>query len=131
MGNNKGEVMRTYGYSLSLDIHGCDTSQFTRRNLKRFLNHLCNEIDMDREKLVFWDYNWHPRAKAKAPPHLKGTSLVQFISTSSIVIHTLDDMRRVYLDLFTCKPFDKKRAEATVLGWFGGEVVNSHFMERL
>ena len=120
-----------YGYSLSLDIHGCDPRRFTRKGIKRFLNHLCLEIDMKREKLVFWDYKWHPRARQKAPPHLKGTSLVQFISTSSIVIHTLDDMKRMYVDLFSCKPLDAQAAEAIFLGWFGGEVVQSHKMERL
>jgi len=39
---------------------------------------------------------------------LEGPSAVQFISTSTIVIHTLVNQRKVYLDFFSCKKFNPK-----------------------
>lgn len=86
---------------------------------------------MQRKKLVFWDYKWDPIAKKSAPAHLKGTSLVQFISTSSIVIHTLDDLQKVYIDIFSCKQLDRAVATQIVLHHFGGEIANSHYIERI
>jgi S-adenosylmethionine decarboxylase len=38
----------------------------------------------------------------------RGISAVQIITTSSIVFHGDDKNRCVYLDVFTCKPFDQK-----------------------
>ena len=121
----------SYGQSLILDLGDCDPSLFTRRHLKRFARALCTVIDMTPAKLVFWDYRYSPLAKRKAPPHLKGVSLVQFIETSTIVIHTLDDLRAVYIDLFSCAEFHSEIVLHFSADWFHGKVVNSHKMDRL
>jgi len=74
-------------------------------------------------KLVWWDYGGDEQSKAEAPPHLKGVSMVQFIETSTIVIHTLDDLKAVYLDLFSCGEFDGKAAAQFVADYFEGDIV--------
>lgn len=122
----------SYGKSLSLDLHDCDPALFNRRDLKKFVRDLCTCIDMTPAKLVFWDYRYSPFAKRSAPPHLKGTSLVQFIETSTITIHTLDDLRAVYIDLFSCKDFNAAVVITFARAWFGGQwVVNSSITERI
>ena len=95
-----------YGMELVMDLHDCDPTTFTRENLTQYFIDLCTMLDMRRADLHFWDYDGHERLKFNAPPHLKGTTAVQFISTSNITIHTLDDLRRVYLNIFTCKEFN-------------------------
>ena len=122
--------MNSYGKSISIELHGCDSTLFTRKHLKRFVKELCVEIDMVPAKLVFWDYKYWPWAKAKAAPHLKGTSLVQFIQTSSIVIHTLDDLKAVYIDLFSCGDFDSEQVVWFAENYFNGQSINSEDMER-
>lgn len=84
-------VEKIYGYSSSLDMIKCDSSMFTRDSIEQFLIALCSEIDMEREDLHFWDYENDPEGHAAAPAHLRGVSAVQFIRTSSVVIHTLDE----------------------------------------
>ena len=123
--------MKTYGKELILDLHDCDPYSFTRKQLTKFFKLLCKELDMERGQLNFWDYKGYPEEKAKAPPHLKGTSAVQFISTSSIVIHTLDTMRRVYLDIFSCKEFDNEKVIRFSTMWFNGRVVKSTVIDRM
>ena len=111
-----------YGKELILDIHNCDISLFNRVDLERFVKRLCNLIDMEREDLYFWDYP--EEEKKNLPAHLKGTSVVQFIRTSDIVIHTLDDLRKVFINLFSCKPFNDEEASLFIEKWLKGKISN-------
>jgi S-adenosylmethionine/arginine decarboxylase-like enzyme len=52
-------------------------------------------------------------------PKTKGTSAVQFILTSTIVIHTLDLMKAAYVNIFSCKDFDTDEAAQFTAKWFG------------
>ena len=112
-----------YGKSISIDLHNCDVSLFNRRDLRKFVKALCIEIDMIRAKLVFWDWKYYPWLKRKAPPHLKGSSLVQFIQTSNVTVHALDDLKAVYVDLFSCGEYDSKKAADFIAEYFKGEIV--------
>lgn len=109
----------------------CDTSLFNRKDLRKFLIAFCAFIDMEREDLHFWDYFRDPEGYAKAPVHLKGTSLVQFIKTSNITIHTLDDVKRMYINVFSCKSFDHKAAIQFICDWFKGKVDSTTSVVRL
>ena len=64
-------------------------------------------------------------------PHTQGTSAVQFILTSSIVIHTLDQLRAVYINMFSCKEFDPKVAEQFSVKWFGAGDCSARFIDRV
>ena len=98
--------MEKYGVELILDMHGCDSSTFTRESIGRYFKRLCELIDMKREALYFWDDIGVPEEERQTLPHTQGTSAVQFILTSSIIIHTLDQLAAVYVNIFSCKEFD-------------------------
>ena len=123
--------MAVYGKELIIDLHNCNPSTFTRKSLKQYFIKLCKLIDMKRAKLTWWDDYNVPEEERQTEPHLKGTSAVQFIMTSSIVIHTLDLMGTVYINIFSCKPFDAKVAKKFTENWFNGNIVNSHEIDRL
>lgn len=112
-----------YGKSIAVDLHNCNVSLFNRRDLKKFVKALCVYIDMTPAKLVWWDYGADEQSKAEAPPHLKGVSMVQFIETSTIVIHTLDDLKAAYVDLFSCGGFDGEAAARFMAEYFEGDIV--------
>ena len=116
-------MMKSYGKELILDLHQCDASTFTRKSLKMFFNLLCEAIDMEPEKLVWWDDLYTPEKEKETEPHLVGTSAVQFIKTSNITIHTLDIMKRVYLNIFSCKDFDAQIALNFCMKWFDCKLV--------
>lgn len=111
-----------YGKELILDIHDC-TEKFTRNSIKNFIDLLVYRIGMEAADFYWWDYD-DPDEKAAAPSHLKGTSAVQFITTSTIVIHTLDDLNKIYLNVFSCKDFESTVVVNLAEGWFGGKVIN-------
>ena len=123
--------MENYGVELILDLHGCDSSTFTRESIGGYFERLCELIDMKREELFFWDDIGVAEEDKQTSPHTQGTSAVQFILTSSIVIHTLDQLRAVYVNMFSCKEFDPKIAEEFTVGWFGAGDCTSRFIERV
>ena len=123
--------MANYGVELILDLHGCDPSKFNRDSIAAYFERLCELIDMKREELHFWDDLDVPDDEKQTSPHTQGTSAVQFILTSSIVIHTLDQLRAVYVNMFSCKEFDPKVAEDFTVAWFGAGDCTARFIERI
>jgi len=123
--------MNTYGQELILDLKDCDPKTFNRESITEFFNRLCYLIDMEKGDLYFWDDVGVPPEECQTDPNTKGTSAVQFIITSSIVIHTLDLLGTVYLNLFSCKAFDAGEAEELTRVWFDGEVVKRTEVDRI
>ncbi len=107
-----------YGKELILDLHDCDANKFTRLSIEQFCTEFCDLIEMERCDLHFWDDVGVAEDERQTNPKTKGTSAVQFILTSTIVIHTLDLMRTVYVNVFSCKEFDTDEATTFVVDWF-------------
>ena len=125
------ESSRTpYGCELILDLHGCDARLFTRAAIEQFCEELCVLIDMDRCDLHFWDDLGVPMDEQQTDPKTKGTSAVQFILTSTIVIHTLDLMRAAYVNVFSCKDFNTDQAAEFTADWFGSTDWTSNVVVR-
>jgi S-adenosylmethionine/arginine decarboxylase-like enzyme len=122
---------KPYGKELILDVHGADPVTFTRPKLTLYMKELCELIDMEREDLHFWDYEDYPDLKAGEPLHLQGTSAVQFIRTSNITIHTLDQLRKVFVNIFSCKDFEAQAAAVFTANYFKGTIAKSTVTERL
>jgi S-adenosylmethionine/arginine decarboxylase-like enzyme len=123
--------MKPYGKELILDLHDCNPSTFTRDSLEKYFKALCTLINMQRCDLHFWDYEGEPEEYDKAPKHLKGVSAIQFITTSNIIIHTLDDLKKVFINIFTCKDFVVKDAIFISEKWFKGKVAHYRMVDRI
>ena len=114
-----------FGVELIIDMHNCDESLFTKELLTKYFIELCELIDMTRHgDPMFWiEYG--------KEPHLSGISAVQFIRTSNIVIHTLDKLKAVYVNIFSCKDFDKTIAEEFTKQFFKAEKITSTSVDRI
>ena len=123
--------MDHYGKELIIDLHNCDPSTFNRKSIKQFFIELCDLIGMKRSKLSWWDDHGVSEEEQQTEPHLKGTTAIQFITTSNIVIHTLDLLGAVYINIFSCNEFDAKIAKNFTAEWFKGKIVSSHEIERI
>ena len=121
---------RVYGQEVLLDLHECDSNKFTRTDIERYCEELCELIDMERCDLHFWDDLGVPEDEQQTDPKTKGTSAVQFILTSTIVIHTLDLMKAVYINIFSCKEFDTDEAAKFTAKWFDSKDWNSNVVIR-
>jgi len=121
---------KPYGYELIMDLHGCDVSTFNRKSLDGYFEKLCKAINMQKCERYFWDDVGLPEEEKQTSAQTKGSSAVQFILTSSIVIHTLDLLGAVYVNIFSCKDFDAKEAEEITKEWFGANGCRAQFIER-
>ena len=120
----------SYGKEVILDIHECDPSTFNRKSIEQYFIKLCKLIKMQRCDLHFWDDEGLPPEECQTLPHTKGTSAVQFILTSNITIHTLDILKKVFVNIFSCNDFDEKVASEFTQKWFKGKAVSNHVIER-
>lgn len=119
-----------YGWMLVLDLHRCDPSRFTRVHIDDYFRSICRAIKMTRCELYWWDDLDVPNKERQISVNTTGTSAVQFILTSSIVIHTLTKLKSAYVDIFSCKPFDASMAELRTKNAFDAKIVIPHFLTR-
>ena len=120
-----------YGKEVIIDLGDCNVKKFKRSSLRKYFKKLCKLIDMVRDELYFWDDKDVPKKYRQTEAHTKGISAVQFILTSTIVIHTLELREDAYVNIFSCKAFDREIAETITVEWFGAKQINSHFIERI
>lgn len=120
-----------YGFELIMDLHWCDSEKFNRESLNRYFTNLCDLIEMEKCEVHFWDDVDVPPEEQQTDPKTKGTSAVCFILTSTIVIHTLDLLGVVYVNIFSCKEFEPDAAKNFTAGWFEGIIRNSTFVRRI
>ena len=127
----KESSQKPYGFELIMDLHECDVSKFNRESLDGYFEKVCKAIDMQKCERYFWDDVDVPEDEKETLPHTKGTSAVQFIITSNITIHTLDLLKAVYINIFSCKELDAKVAEQITKEWFGAKECRALFIERI
>ena len=127
----KSYKMRNYGKELILDLHHCDPSIFNRKQIEEYFIKLCELIDMKRCDLHFWDEEGVPEAELLTDPHVVGTSAVQFILTSNVTIHALDMLKKLFVNVFSCKDFDCDVVAEFTEEWFMGTVVKRTEITRI
>lgn len=128
---NRNAPCSIYGYELILDMFECNTALFNRKDIDLFFTDLCELIDMTRCEVHFWDDEGLPEEERQTSPHTKGTSAVCFILTSSIVIHTLDILKSVYINVFSCKKFDPNIVAEFASKRFEATSFKTNFLERM
>lgn len=109
-----------WGFHLVLDITGCDIEAATNPNIiKTFCEQLVKDIDMipfgDPMIVHFCD------GDKKA-----GWTLVQLIQTSNIMAHFIDMNGDCFMDIFSCKQFDKDTALECINKYFRPKYIKVH-----
>ena len=118
-------MKKNFGVELLLDMHGCNIDTFTEENITTYFKKLCECIEMERQgEPVFW-------VEYGEELHMSGISAVQFIRTSNIVIHTLDKLQSVYINIFSCKHFDSESAITFTQDFFGATDMSFKFIDRV
>lgn len=91
---------RYYGKHLIFDAKGCSEAICDISTITQFIQTLVPKIDM----VAYGD----PVVARFGGGIEIGISAVQLIETSAIVIHTNDQARDLYLDVFSCKDFSEE-----------------------
>jgi len=114
-----------WGYHLMLDCGDCNLDKMTNKNnIKLFIKELVESIDM-----VAVGDPWIEKT-AIGIPEKEGFSLYQLIVTSNISAHFVDIPKQIYLDVFSCKEFDKNIVIELVNKFFSPKHINQNFIIR-
>lgn len=112
-----------WGYQLSLDCYNGQKDFITNgEHIANFAKELVKRIDMK----AFGE----PQVIHFGEDDKQGYTLVQLIETSNICGHFCDDTGNFYLDVFSCKPYDKEVVKEIVEVFFAPERIVEHYIER-
>ena len=103
-----------WGLASSIDIYGCNSQTIRDADkIRQFVVELCDLIEMRRfgeTQVVHFGKD----------DRVAGYSMVQLIETSLISAHFANQSNTVYLDVFSCKPYDPEVVAEFAQEFFGG-----------
>lgn len=106
------EKLEYWGVSSSIDLYDCDLTLMQNADaIREFVKILCDRIKMRRygeTQVVFFGDE----------PRVQGFSMTQLIETSLISAHFADASRAIYLDIFSCAPYDPQDAAKFAADYF-------------
>lgn len=106
------EPTEYWGISACIDLYDCDLTLMQDADaIRNFVKTLCERIKMRRygetQVIFFGD-----------EPRVQGFSMTQLIETSLISAHFADASRAIYLDVFSCAPYDPEDAAKFAADYF-------------
>lgn len=112
-----------WGYHLILNCASANIDKITDYdNVVLFAKQLVKRIDM----VAFGE----PQVVNFGSGNKAGFTLVQLIETSNICAHFCNDTGDIYLDVFSCKPYDPAVVVETVTEFFNPQRCEQHFLHR-
>ena len=112
-----------WGFHLIVNAGGCDSDAIrSPKAIKQFVKKLVPAIDM----IAYGQ----PQVVRFGPEGNVGYSLHQFIYTSNISAHFVEETNEMYLDIFSCKPFKPSDAMRVVKEVFKPETYETMYLKR-
>ena len=113
-----------WGVSSSIDLYECDLDLMNDADaIREFVKILCDRIKMKRygeTQVVFFGDE----------PRVQGYSMTQLIETSLISAHFANASRAIYLDVFSCAPYDPEDAAQFAKEFFKASQYEIHVSHR-
>lgn len=107
-------VQNVWGMASAVDIYNCNPSKIRDADeIRRFVVELCDLIQMKR----FGDTQVIHFGEDE---RVAGYSMVQLIETSLISAHFANQTNNIYLDVFSCKPYNPETVRVFAENFFGG-----------
>jgi S-adenosylmethionine/arginine decarboxylase-like enzyme len=109
---SKQDAVEYWGISSCIDLHECDLALMQNADaIREFVVLLCDCIKMRRygeTQVVFFGDE----------PRVQGFSMTQLIETSLISAHFADASLAIYLDVFSCAPYDQEETARFAAEYF-------------
>ena len=106
---------KCWGVSSCIDLYDCDLHLMQDAEaIKRFVCELCDLIKMRR-------YGKTQVVHFGDDPSVTGFSMTQLIETSLVSAHFADNSKAIYLDVFSCAPYDAEEAAEFAARYFNAQ----------
>ena len=119
-----GEKVEYWGTSSCIDLYECDLALMQNADaIRAFVKELCERIKMrsyGETQVVFFGDD----------PRVTGFSMTQLIETSLISAHFADASCAVYLDVFSCAPYEPDEVAKFAASYFKAEKYNVQVVHR-
>jgi S-adenosylmethionine/arginine decarboxylase-like enzyme len=113
-----------WGVSSCIDLYECDLKLMQDADaIRKFVKLLSERIKMRRygeTQVVFFGDE----------PRVQGFSMTQLIETSLISAHFADASQAIYLDVFSCAPYDSEAAAKFAAEYFKAARYELHVVHR-
>ena len=114
-----------WGVSSCIDLYDCDLQRMRDEGaIKQFVRELCDLIKMRRfgetQVVRFGD-----------DPRVTGFSMTQLIETSLVSAHFADNSCAIYLDVFSCAPYDPQEAAVFAAQFFKAQRYKVQVLRRV
>jgi S-adenosylmethionine/arginine decarboxylase-like enzyme len=120
----KEDHIEYWGVSTCIDLYECDLALMQNAEaIRKFVVQLCDRIKMRRygeTQVVFFGDE----------PRVQGFSMTQLIETSLISGHFADASRAIYLDVFSCAPYDSEETARFAAEYFKAARYNFQVVHR-
>jgi S-adenosylmethionine/arginine decarboxylase-like enzyme len=103
-----------FGKIALINLYNCDSNLIKKKAyINNFFKKICKAINMKT----------YGRSQIKrfGKGRLEGISAFQFIETSSITIHFDEVKNKAFIDIFSCREFNAKKAEIFTKDYFKAE----------
>ncbi len=127
----KQEMEIGFGPHLTLDMYGCDVQRLTdSKFIYNLLSELPGIVGMTRiSEPQIHSFNGNPTGN-KDSFDQGGVSAFVLIAESHITIHTFVAQRSAFVDIFSCKSFNMKKAENHLMKAFGAKKAEKNLFSR-
>ena len=114
----KNQKSKIYGKELTLDLYDCDPKIIrSKKKILEYSNKLCDLMKVKKYgKPIIERFALHLDYAA-------GYSLVQLIESSLVSGHFSELWNGAYINIFSCKDFDDKKAAAFTKKFFDAKII--------
>lgn len=113
-----------WGLSSCIDLYECDLHLMQDAEaIREFVRLLCDRIKMKR-------YGDTQVVHFGEDPRVNGFSMTQLIETSLISAHFAEASCAIYLDVFSCAPYQPEEVAKFALDYFKGKRYHLNVVER-
>ncbi|MCK4651393.1 adenosylmethionine decarboxylase [Candidatus Babeliales bacterium] len=118
--SQKEKDKKIFGLELTLDLFNCEPQTIrSKEKILEYSEKLCNLIKMKRYGKPFIE------KFAEGSKYAAGYSLAQMIETSLVSGHFCEAWNSAYINVFSCKSFNAKKAEDFTKNFFGAKRLKS------
>lgn len=114
-----------WGWHLLVDMSGCEEQSINNPlNIDSFVRSIVRDIDMvpiGEPQIIWCDTH---------EPEKRGYTFIQLIETSNIIGHLCSHDNTGFIDVWSCKPYDRNVALQLIEEYFRPSKIRTQFVER-